>query len=685
MATQRADDLAEQFRQFIIQACNTDPGAIVADGRWHRFRISDTRHKGSKPGRYLLHLDGRPNGIFMDWRDGNTRHKWKPDGSYETLDREEIARRRSARQLDQLRGFEDAAADALDFWKSCAPLNDGLHPYLAAKGVSSQLGTRQGSGKRFGLGDVPCVIVPLSNGDGKPMSLQAIREDGERRFWPNSTHEGSHFLVGKDDGSSPIVFCEGFSTAASIHDATGYPVVMCVTSANMVPVARWAGHRWVGREMIVAGDDDWHLLDHPKVQRNVGKESALAMARALPGRAIFPDMSGLVTEGGDDFNDMLREFGAEEVRKIFMGPGDPAQFAPPLPLIWFDDNKPLLAGNWIVKNVLPANAFATIIGHPGCGKSFLALDLALHIAAGEPWQGRKVRKGLVLYLAAEGQRGQQNRVEAWKQHYGAAGLAFAMIPVAVNLRDREADLPKLFETIRAALHHIGIDLSVLVVDTLNRTFGGGDENGTDMSEYVENVGRIQREFGCTAIVVHHIPKNSETVSERGHGSLRGAIETSLVVSADQETGIRTVLCKKQKDAEDGWKTQFKLKVVELGHDEDGDEVTSCVVVPTEDRPMAQRGAGPALSSTQRQAHNELLATLEACPCTTPHGFPIDMRGNMVGGKMTTRAAWQQRWTAIAGSGKSPESAAATFRRAVTDLQNKGLVGAWNDVVWAINA
>jgi phage/plasmid primase-like uncharacterized protein/KaiC/GvpD/RAD55 family RecA-like ATPase len=684
MATQRADDLAEQFRQFIMKACDTDPGNIVADGRWHRFRISDTRHKGSKPGRYLLHLDGRPNGIFMDWRDG-IRHQWKADGSYESLDREEIARRRTARQLDQLRGFEDAAADAIEFWKICTPLSDGLHPYLAKKGIGAQFGTRQGSGKRFGLGDVPCVIVPLSDADGRPMSLQAIREDGERRFWPNSTHEGSHFMLGKDSGQSPIVFCEGFSTAASIHEATGFPVVMCVTSGNMIQVARWAGHKWHGREMIVAGDDDWHLVDNPKVQRNVGKEAAINMARTLPGRLVFPDMAGLVTDGGDDFNDMVREYGLEEVRAMFISAEAATAVPPPLPLIWFDDNQPLLTGNWIVKNVLPAEAFCTIIGHPGCGKSFLALDLALHIAAGEPWQGRKVRKGLVLYLAAEGQRGQQNRVEAWKRHYQAQGLAFAMIPVALNLRDREADLPKLFETIQAAIHHAGGNLAVLVVDTLNRTFGGGDENGTDMSDYVDNVSRIKSHFGCTTIVVHHIPKNSETVSERGHGSLRGAIETSLVVSQDMESGIRTILCKKQKDAEDGWKSQFKLSVVELGHDEDGDPVTSCVVIPADEEPRAQRGAGPTLSSTQRQAHNELLATLEACPVATPRDLPDEMRGRMVGGKLATRAAWQQRWVAIAGGGKTPESAAATFRRAVTDLQNKGLVGAWNEFVWAINS
>lgn len=363
-------------------------------------------------------------------------------------------------------------------------------------------------------------------------------------------------------------------------------------------------------------------------------------------------------------------------------PASEPQMKPALPLIWFDENAPYLSGNWIIKNVLPAEAFCTIIGHPGCGKSFLALDMALHIAAALPWQGKKSVRGLVIYLAAEGQRGQQNRVEAWKRHYNANGLAFAMIPVAINLRDKRADLPRLYEAIRAACEIVGLPLSVLVVDTLNRTFGGGDENGTDMSEYVENVGLIQKEFGCTAIVVHHIPKNSETVSERGHGSLRGAIETSLVVSSDAESGIRTVLCKKQKDAEDGWRRQFKLHVVELGRDEDGDPVTSCVVIPVEEDAEAKPSRGPNLSATQRQVYNELLATLEAAPVSIPRDIPDDHIDRQRVGKVVSRAVWRDRWMAIGGADKAATVASATFRRAVTDLQNRGLVGLWNDHAWA---
>lgn len=685
MAADNVDAITEQFRQFIIAACDTDPGPIVADGRWHRFRISDTRHKASKPGRYLLHTDGKPNGIFMDWRDSQKRHKWFGQGEHVSVDRAEIERRRARKSEADTARFARAAEQAKAFWSTCTRINGASHAYLDAKGIGPH-GARYGSGEVFGLGNVQCVIVPISDAEGNAMTVQAIRADGARRFWPDSTHESGHYLIGQDDGESPIVFCEGFSTAASINDATGLPVVMCVNSGNMVAVARWAGHRWHGRQMIVAGDDDWHLVDHPKVKRNVGRESAEAMARNLGGIAIFPEMHGVVTDGGDDFNDMAREIGAADVAELFHQARGIVAPAPEtaLPLVWYGDIKPILNGNWIVKKVLPADAFVTVIGHPGCGKSFFALDLGAHIGAGREWQGRKTKRGLVVYLAAEGQRGQQNRVEAWRRHYGITDVQFAMIPVAVNLRDRDVDLPKLIETIRAAVAASGHDLAVLVVDTLNRTFGGGDENGSDMSEYVDNVGKLKAEFGCTTIVVHHIPKNAEgTITERGHGSLRGAVDTSLVVSYEQTSGIRTVTCTKMKDAEDGWHIDFKLKSIVLGQDEDGDEVSSCVVTSLDEGEAAPAKREPPvkLTAVQKQVYHELVAAMEVAGGPVPDSIPNDRIDRRRVGKVVPRSLWRDRWEAIGGGDRTHEVAVATFNRAVLHLQNTGLVGVHDGHSW----
>jgi hypothetical protein len=192
---------------------------------------------------------------------------------------------------------------------------------------------------------------------------------------------------------------------------------------------------------------------------------------------------------------------------------------------------------------------------------------------------------------------------------------------------------------------------------------------------------IRAHFGCTTITVHHVPKNSENPSERGHGSLRGAIDTSLLVSSDIDSGIRTLRCVKQKDGEDGWQSQFKLEVVELGVDEDGDPVTSCVIVEATDEMAAARTHGPSLSPAQRSVFNELLGTIETSGVPVPRDIPSDQIGNMVG-KVVAFRTWRDRWIAVHASDKAPDTARRSFDRAVLDLINKGLAGRWNDHAWA---
>lgn len=512
-------DLAEDFRQFIVSICATDPGSIVADGRWHRFRISDTRHKGSKPGRYLLHLDERPNGLFMDWRDG-IRHKWRPDGKYESIDRDEVARRREARRMDQLRGFQIAAEEAFAFWGQCSILSEGLHPYLERKGLQAALGTRQGIGKPFGLGDVPCVIVPLYDGDDKPRSLQAIREDGERRFWPDSTHEGTHHLIGKDNGQSPIVFCEGFSTAASIHAATGFPVVMCVTSANMAAVARWAAHRWPDREKIVAGDDDWHLIEHPKVKRNVGKEAAENAARILGGRVILPNMHGLVTDGGDDFNDMARELGEAEVAALFAEPA-----ALPLavidPAMWHGQHVP--EREWRVDGFVPQAQATLLTGAGATGKSLASQLLVTCSALGLDFLGIKVTKGPALYITCEDEPDELHR----RQAAICRGLSIDLASTSGKLFllslygelgneictfDEKRTLqvaPRYNEILETAL---GLGVKLIVLDNTSHMFTGNENVRSEVAAFANLCNGLARKIGGAVIIVGFPNKAGDSYS-----------------------------------------------------------------------------------------------------------------------------------------------------------------------------
>lgn len=579
---------------------------------------------------------------------------WLTGGDMPSLNDEDREQRRRDRERAERRRQAEAAAARIGAqrrWDAAVPVNGAGHPYLTRKNVAPYGARHEGD----------LLLLPIRDAAGAILSVQSIAADGAKMFHPGAPVAGGRLIIGEP--TDRIIVVEGFATGATVHAATGLQVAIAFSKAGVKAVARALVKE--GRTGVVIGADT-NAADEMK-----------ALADELGVKVVLPDMAGAE---GTDFNDQAAHYGPDDVAALFVQ--TPAALAEtPLPLIWAKDVAPVLDGNWIVKRAIPADGFVSVIGEPGCGKSFFILDLACHIAAGLEWRGRKVRGGLVVYLAAEGQRGQMNRVEAWKRQHGITDMPLALIPVSINLRDSAADLPKLIATVEAAVALSGLPLVMLVVDTLNRAFGGGDENGEDMGQYVANADRLRKHFGCTTCHVHHIPKSGD-LTERGHGSLRGAIDTSLGIRSDPETGLRTLLCLKQKDGEDGWSLTFRLNRVVLGSDEDGEDVTTCVAIPAEEEAPASSGRGPSLSAVQRQVYNELIASLEAVSVGIPRDIPDDIINRQRVGKVVQRKVWRDRWIAVAGADRSKEVADATFRRAATELQNKGLVGAWNDHAWA---
>src|SRR3954447_7971899 len=84
-----------------------------------------------------------------------------------------------------------------------------------------------------------------------------------------------------------------------------------------------------------------------------------------------------------------------------------------LPLYW-DDASPIPPQSWCVNKVLEAGTVNLLIGASGAGKSFLAIDLGVSVAQGEPFFGFSTKKGGVLYGAAEGGYTIRRRLRAAK-------------------------------------------------------------------------------------------------------------------------------------------------------------------------------------------------------------------------------------------------------------------------------
>lgn len=254
-----------------------------------------------------------------------------------------------------------------------------------------------------------------------------------------------------------------------------------------------------------------------------------------------------------------------------------------IPLKWFDEIEPSMETVDFVEGILTHSTLSVIFGEPGCGKTFMVLDMALHVALGQKWMGREVTQGGVLYVALEGQGGFRNRITAFRRHHGLedAKVNFAAITSSVNLLDPAADTGRLIETIKAAEDHIEQPVVLVVIDTLSRAMAGGEENTPeDMGALVGNAQRIINETGAHVAFVHHSGKD-KTKGARGHSSLFGAVDTEIEILRDPQSKVCTCHARKQRDLELHEDFSFELETVKLGFNSRNKPITSCIVTPSD--------------------------------------------------------------------------------------------------------
>jgi hypothetical protein len=238
-----------------------------------------------------------------------------------------------------------------------------------------------------------------------------------------------------------------------------------------------------------------------------------------------------------------------------------------------DDEPP----RWIIHNFINEGAFVQIFGEPEAGKSFVAIDWGLCIASGRDWAGHRIfSPGPVIYIAGEGTKDFNKRIKAWvKENGGASGkdLPFYRFNHATALLDEEKliEAGKLIEAVTTKHGKV----SAVVIDTLNRNFGGGDENSTkDMTAAVSAIDKIIRKFGCAVIVVHHTGHGDKTRS-RGSGVLHAANDFDYKV--ERRGQYATVSCTKAKDFERPMEVSFRMEKVPVGRDADtGEDIDSLV-------------------------------------------------------------------------------------------------------------
>ena len=197
------------------------------------------------------------------------------------------------------------------------------------------------------------------------------------------------------------------------------------------------------------------------------------------------------------------------------------------------------------------DGFTLLWGPSGSGKTFLVLSWALSVATGAPWLGNPVAQGRVVYVSPEGRFGLSQRVAAWMSATGTTvepHMSWVLQSVDL-LSHRAAD-----EFI-AAIEESGPPPTLLIIDPLAPSLGGGDESATkDMAAAIVTLQRLRDRFGCALLIVHHAGWDAR--HERGSTALRAAADTVIEMSGSYRS-IR-LTCNMSRDAEPFAPTRLAL-------------------------------------------------------------------------------------------------------------------------------
>ena len=231
----------------------------------------------------------------------------------------------------------------------------------------------------------------------------------------------------------------------------------------------------------------------------------------------------------------------------------------------------------LVNGLLDLDTCAWIIGRPGCGKSFVTLDLAAHVGLGIPWQGRGVHQGLVVIMVAEGARGIRLRADAWRREYGhMKDVLFLPIAVPVNERTGRygASVAGAWSAFTEACRRL--QPVMVVIDTQARVTAGLNENDSgDMGYYVEQVDRIRQATGACVLSVHHQGRTG--ANARGSSAIDGAQDTELRMERADRAMVATLHIDKQKDQAEVKPLELALQLSAGGVGPDGRDLSSLVL------------------------------------------------------------------------------------------------------------
>jgi|GEM_PF-3271112 len=453
--------------------------------------------------------------------------------------------------------------------------------------------------------------------------LVIIKEDGEPAILhihgPDADRDIAHAIIARDIGAAPVVRRPS-KLAESLAKLTEE-----LFSPKSAPVAANDNKPQIDKRLIAFGDAYGGQITGNTLFSATVDGARGQIAFSADGNAWFHTAKG------------SRRLGLPEKPKD--------RFT----VDWFGDLDEDMPKETIVKGVFGVNEFTMLSGKPGSGKSVITTDLACHVAAGMEWHGRRVKQGLVVYVAAERRDLTKRRMMAFRKHHGVGTIPLAVVGGRMDLTSTVADAEALAASIRQLEEDCGHKCVWIVIDTLTRVFGPGDQNASkDMSRFVLSCDALREAVpGSHVTVIHHTGWNGD----RGKGAidLDGAVDASFLVKKEGRGYL--LECDGTNDGEEGAITRFTMEGVQVGVDEDGEPTIAPVVVPGAIEKPAER----LLNGPARKALDALIEL-------SGDGEPVPM------------ALWRAKCRELFDDGKSTQDALnKKFDRAKEALVKDGKV------------
>jgi hypothetical protein len=362
--------------------------------------------------------------------------------------------------------------------------------------------------------------------------------------------------------------------------------------------------------------------------------------------------------------------------------------------------------DWLIKGLIERGGVFIVAGEKQAGKSFFIMDMGMKIARGIDYggkpglPGRKVRQGLVIYMACEDAKGVKMRAEGYCRDQGLkeGDVPFLIMDHGFTLMS-DAVVDKFIAECLDWQEFYKIKLELIVIDTFSVATEGLDEiSSKETGQVLSRVHRIAEKTGSAVCLVHHL--NGEGKRVRGHSSLTANVSqvieirqmtefqtnrnkpVELVKDSDKRI-VRQALLEKNKNGPNQLKWRFVLRKVDLGLDEDGFEISTCVLdTPSSD--VSDEPSKSKISGEQRMVLEALSTAQEVDGIDMPPGVRVGAQIKRAVNEKAFVAHVRKVWSFRA---EEPEARnkelGDALKRIVTALVTAGYMGRDNDqgIVW----